>query len=208
MGRISVVGIGPGSRDYIIPLAQKAVEEAHVLVGGKRALELFEDMGKETFRIKSIPETLEFIRRNRARKVAVLVSGDPGLFSILPVLKREFGPDALEVIPGIGSIQLAFARMKETFEDAVFLSLHGKEVGDIADRVSVAKKAAILTDNVNTPKKIAHSLLKGGVVNREVWVLENLSYPNERVVKTTLKILAGEKDGEATLSIMIIGDAL
>ncbi len=38
---ISIVGCGPGSLDYLTPAALRAIEEAEVLVGAIRLLDLF-----------------------------------------------------------------------------------------------------------------------------------------------------------------------
>ena len=38
---IVIVGCGPGSPDYLTPLARRAVERAEVLVGASRLLDLF-----------------------------------------------------------------------------------------------------------------------------------------------------------------------
>ena len=41
--RITIVSCGPGSADYVMPIAHKAVAKAEVLVGASRLLELFPD---------------------------------------------------------------------------------------------------------------------------------------------------------------------
>ncbi len=37
-------------------------------------------------------------------KLAVVVSGDPALYSLLPTLSRAFGRENLSVIPGVGAL--------------------------------------------------------------------------------------------------------
>jgi siroheme synthase len=49
---VTVVGAGPGSEKYILPLAWGVVEEADLLVGGESALSIFEAAGKEKIRIR------------------------------------------------------------------------------------------------------------------------------------------------------------
>ena len=39
--RLIIVGIGPGAPDYILPAAQRAIAQAEVLAGGRRALDSF-----------------------------------------------------------------------------------------------------------------------------------------------------------------------
>lgn len=41
MAKISIVGAGPGSADYVTPIAKKTVGNAQVVIGAERALELF-----------------------------------------------------------------------------------------------------------------------------------------------------------------------
>lgn len=47
--KIIVAGIGPGSRDFILPRALKAIDQSHYLVGGHRALSDFAHEGQETY---------------------------------------------------------------------------------------------------------------------------------------------------------------
>ena len=80
--KIRVIGIGPGSPDSLLPAAAKAIDEAQVLVGGRRALGQYAkiDGSQKTFPITGdIPAVLAFIRQELAEHdVGVMVSGDPG----------------------------------------------------------------------------------------------------------------------------------
>ena len=69
----------------------------------------------------------EFIGENLARQdVVVMVSGDPGYYSLLDALRRGFPQEAIQVIPGISSFQLAFARLALPWHEAELLSFHGR----------------------------------------------------------------------------------
>ena len=46
---ISVVGIGPGDKKYLTPMARLRIDEAELLLGGKRILELFPEAKAEKF---------------------------------------------------------------------------------------------------------------------------------------------------------------
>ncbi len=41
MSKLQLVGIGPGSREYLTFKALKTVESSDILIGSKRALDLF-----------------------------------------------------------------------------------------------------------------------------------------------------------------------
>ncbi|MGB9826771.1 MAG: precorrin-6y C5,15-methyltransferase (decarboxylating) subunit CbiE, partial [Desulfofundulus sp.] len=112
MPRIMVIGVGPGSADYLTPAAQRALAGARVVVGGKRHLASLARGKQKTFIIKNnLAAMVDFIRSHREEGVAVLASGDPGLYGILNYLRQHFTPEELEVIPGISSVQVAFARL-------------------------------------------------------------------------------------------------
>jgi cobalt-precorrin-7 (C5)-methyltransferase len=126
--KITVVGIGPGSPEYLPPIAQRAIDSATVLVGSQRALETFATEKSRTKIIdKDIAGILAFIHNCLLKEdVVVMVSGDPGFYSLLSALRGEFSAAQLSVIPGISSVQLAFARLADTWQDAVLLSMHGR----------------------------------------------------------------------------------
>ncbi len=191
--KIIVIGIGPGSPDYLPPIASLAIARASVLVGSARALAAFAPAGSETYTLgKDIAAALAFIAERLATSdVAVLVSGDPGFYSLLTALRREFGPDRLEVIPGISSVQLAFARLACPWQDAVLVSLHGRAGDDAALAYAPGKKLAILTDAANTPRRIADRLLAHGwPPAAATWLCADLSYPEENILAADLAAVA------------------
>ena len=190
--KLYVVGVGPGAPEYLPPIAQKIIQQAQVLIGGQRHLKQYGQANQEQLVIKANWQpAIDYIRKNlRHLQMVVLVSGDPGLYSFLPQVRDAIGEDNIEVIPGISSVQLAFARFKQNWEDALIISLHGRQPVDLADRVKTHPKVALLTDTKFPPPQIATHLLDSGVPNRRVWVAQNLSYANEVLVDTDLVSLS------------------
>jgi precorrin-6y C5,15-methyltransferase (decarboxylating) CbiE subunit len=204
---VCVVGISPGHPDYLIPLAARRIEEAELLVGGERQLEMFRHLGKDTLCLRGcLPEALRTVAENsKLRRIAVLVSGDPGLFSLLQRLTEMLDPADIEVIPGLSSIQLAYARIAAGWQGARILSVHGRPLDALLDPCLRTVEMAILCDTKNTPARIAAFLLQRGFGNRGATVAERLSYPEERVLRGTLKsIAAGSKGEEEPLSVLIV----
>lgn len=186
---VRVVGIGPGSPDYLLPAAYRVIQDARILVGSKRALETFAKNNIITKVIdRDIHGVLTFIKKHLiSSDVVVMVSGDPGFYSMLAALKTAFNPSQLSVIPGISSVQLAFARIGELWHDAILTSLHGREQDPANLKYEAGKKLGILTDNTNNPKRIAQILLSlGWPETCRVWLCENLSYENERIMPASL----------------------
>ncbi|MEN6564698.1 MAG: precorrin-6y C5,15-methyltransferase (decarboxylating) subunit CbiE [Veillonellales bacterium] len=191
--KITVVGIGPGSPEYLPPIAQKAIDSAAILVGSQRALDTFAtEKSRNKVIDKDIAGVLAFIRAClQEEDVVVMVSGDPGFYSLLTALRGEFSADRLSVIPGISSVQLAFARLADTWQDAVLVSMHGRSPDTAMLQYAKNKKLGILTDRRHSPQYIARELLRcGWPIDAAVCLCAGLSYADEHILTTTLAATA------------------
>jgi len=187
--KIIVVGIGPGDSAYLLPKAQKTIENARILVGGKRALADFSHSGARECAIGAdIPGVLSFIRDALAADdVVVMVSGDPGYYSLLDALRRSFPIGQIEVIPGISSLQMAFARLALPWHEARLASFHGRvpQAKEIAYKEGVL--LGLLTDRSNNSRTIAQRLMElGWPSSAELHICSRLSYEDEEIIHTTL----------------------
>ncbi|MEQ8236527.1 MAG: precorrin-6y C5,15-methyltransferase (decarboxylating) subunit CbiE [Syntrophomonadaceae bacterium] len=202
---VKIVGTGPGDGRYITPLALDLIREAEVLVGGKRLLEQLAGPHQEQFAIASdLPAVLEFIESRRSqRKVVVLASGDPGLYSIAAYLAANMDPQYLEMIPGISSVQLMFARLKLPWQEVQILSLHGREGEGFEGRFARPGVTALLTGGEWTPQEIASHLLKSGLPDCPAAIGKDLSYPGEKIIRTSLSELT-EHSGDLSNCVMVV----
>lgn len=200
---LNVIGIGPGSPDYLVSEAVKLVNEAEILIGGKRALALFPEHSGEKVEITGdLKKVMAYIRRNLDKEIAVLVSGDPGFHSLLPLLKKNFPQEKIRVVPGISSVQLAFARLALPWQDAVLLSLHGRNLS-ILDQHFQAKTVALLTDPENSPPKIAAYWLANGGTDCLAYICKNLSYADEAILTYQMSQLAQLKENTPCVMVII-----
>jgi precorrin-6Y C5,15-methyltransferase (decarboxylating) len=151
--------------------------------------------------IKSIRDAL-----NKA-DVAVLADGDPLFYGIGRLIIKEFERDIITIHPALSSMQLAFSRLKEPWDDAHFLSLHGREIDDIPGRILPYQKVFILTDNRHSPQSIARMLSNALPPDRRgdylVFVGERLGMEDERVFEGRLDEAAGQKFAEPNAMIAI-----
>lgn len=204
--KIIVVGIGPGSPDYLPPVAGRAIAAATVLVGSSRALATFAPENCETKVVdRDIGAVLDFIGRRLVQgNVTVLVSGDPGFYSLLAALRAEFAPEDLEVIPGISSVQLAFARLACPWQDAELISLHGREADTARLAYRAGAKLAFLTDGKYRPRQIAALLLElGWPADARAWLCADLSYPTEQIAGGQLAAFAGTDGYEHSVMVVM-----
>lgn len=207
MHKIKVLAVGPGSIDYLPPLIIEQAKLCELLVGGRRNLDLFDFPGQEKFEIKGkLAPVLAMIREQSAlRRLGVLVSGDAGIYSILPRLVETFGRQALEVYPGISAVQYMFARLGLTWQDARFESLHGRDLADLPLLAAAEKKLVLFTDSRNSPAAVCRTLLEAGICSKQVYVGEDLSYPTEKISSGRPGDFTAHRGSDLNLVVIIDG---
>ncbi len=196
INKVTIVGCGPGSKKYLTGYAIHQISNAEILIGSRRLLALFPEADAETYILNNNYKLLisRIATLSKKKKVVVLVSGDPGFFSYSKLIVDKIGIEKCEVIPGISSVQLAFAKIGRTWNDACFMSLHGRsgKLAAVVKKIMENDKVAVLTDNANNVKLIAMKLLEIGLKERKIFVCENLSLENERIrefdVSSILKV--------------------
>jgi precorrin-6y C5,15-methyltransferase (decarboxylating) CbiE subunit len=191
--KVVIIGCGPGSIDYLTQKALRRIREADVLVGSRRLLSLFPEVKAEKLLLgKNYRAILTKIASLCTRKrVIVLVSGDPGFFSYARLVINTLGKENCEVVPGISSVQLAFAAIGRPWNDACFLSLHGRraELPRLAEAIRTRAAVAVLNDAAVSPSLLCHFLRREGIKGKKVYICENLSLENERIRELDLSSL-------------------
>lgn len=191
--RLIVAGIGPGGREYILPRALSAIESAKYLAGGHRALSDFAGDGQETYPITGKLSLLaDWIGASLEKDdVVVMVSGDPGFYSLLPWLKKKFPETPVEVIPGISSVQAAYCCIGESWQGGEWLSFHGRVPDEEKTSYAPGKRMSFLTDGEHNPAYIARYLMeKGWPAETRAAAAEHISYENQHIKEGTLADLA------------------
>ncbi len=178
---ICIVGCGPGAHECVTVEALRVIEHAEVLIGAPRLLDLFsEAAGVRIASQGSIDEVVAAISANQGRRIAVLVTGDPGIASLARLILERFGREACWVIPGVSSVQVAFARLGLDWTGARILSAH-RELPQIDFTALKAEdKIAILTGSPGAANwAAALAELLGS--RWKLFLAENLTLPGEVV---------------------------
>jgi len=190
MSKMYIVGIGPGSEEYLTKAAIKTVKSVDVVIGSKRALDLFEtDALKIQLDAKNmqavLKRSIEIVKDGKS--VALLSTGDPGFSGLLKPIKELEPHMDIEVIPGISSIQLCAAKLEIPWDEANIVTMHGKGIQKGIIEIVSKEKPTIIIPN-NKPQELASFLIEKGIEKeRKVAVCEKLSYEDEKIVETTLK---------------------
>ncbi len=177
MTAIKMIGIGDDGKQSLLPMYEKWIYESEILIGGKRQLAFFPDYRGEQIAIEGGLSSLVERLQAETKNVVILASGDPLFYGIGSYLSSKIH---IEIYPYLSSIQLAFAKMGERWQDAYLTSVHGRSMKGLAQRIDGKEKVALLTDIENSPNKIAQYLLSFGMTEYRAFVGENLGGENER----------------------------
>lgn len=199
--KIYIIGIGPGSSEYLTKKAVDTVKTSNYTVGSTRAIDLFDDVNnKIAFNVKDLLDKLEkgVDLAIEGNTVSILSTGDPGFSGVLNTVLRianekNFPEEKIEVIPGISSLQLAAARNHIQWDNANVMTFHGREnIEDILKVINNGKTTIALPSK--KVRDMSQFLLDNGVdEHREVVVCERLSYDDEKIVRSTLKDIANSE---------------
>jgi precorrin-6Y C5,15-methyltransferase (decarboxylating) len=205
-GKIKIIGGGSADADYLLPAAKKALVCADMVITSRRFASLSPE-DKKTVIFDKISEINAIIRKNRDRDIAVIVSGDPLIFSASKLILREF-PEA-EIIPGIGSAQLLGAAFGISLDDLLYCSIHGRdtEESNIAAKCLGNKKVLFYCSRENSPEKIRELLCRNGMGKAELFVGEDLGTREERLYRERAENLKLPAKMELALCLVINSQA-
>ena len=116
--------------------------------------------------------------------VILISRGDPLWFGIGRILLKKFPRKELFFYPGKTCLQLAFSRIKKSWQDVKAVSIHGRETNELIKLLKSKEKGiAILTDpNNNNLELIRQNLKELDLENTyEFWLCEELGSRNERI---------------------------
>lgn len=166
------VGCGPG---MLTPEAARAIRGASLIYGSARAIELARDAIPPGCEVHEITDYRGL--RSLPAHAVVLSTGDPMLAGL--------GYLPGEVVPGISSLQVAFARLKVPLARAAVVSAHGKDharaVADAREEVMRGKVVFLIADPAFDVGALAAALPP----ETRLAVCEDLGYPAERVAVGT-----------------------
>lgn len=182
MKTVTIIGMGMTPQD-LTGEHLKIIEEAEILVGGKRLLGYFEHCSAQKKAIdKNLTGLIDFIKERAAsRSIVVLASGDPLFFGIGARLVSALGGENVVIYPNISSVAAAFARIKEPWSNVPVVSLHGRNNESVLLRALEKENVvAVLTDPKNSPARLSQCLIAEEFINFKICVLESLGTTDER----------------------------
>ena len=193
MREIVIAGAGLGD---VTSEVMNAIRDAEIVIASSR----FADMipaDKKRIDIKNFAEL-----ENESGKILILVSGDPGVFSLLTVIKNRYPNENIRVIPGISSLQAICAHACETWQNAAILSGHGRSLsaGKFLNTVERNRITILFCDKNISPSWACEKL--SCIDGVEVFIGSCLGGNDERIFSGTPETFSGKNFPE--LSVILI----
>jgi precorrin-6Y C5,15-methyltransferase (decarboxylating) len=202
--KIPVLGVGGDGAAGLTARSRQLLADADLVLGSDNVLRLLPDIKAQRFRIGTdLQEVVEAIRtRLGKQKIVVVATGDPLFYGVARYLCDKIGSEHFDVVPHVSSMQLAFARIKESWEEAYLTDVGNRPLDDVLDRIRSAETVGLFTSEAHNPATIARELLARGIDYFRAFVCENLGGPDERVTQGELAEIAAMEF--APLNVLIL----
>lgn len=215
--KITVVGVGPGDPDLLTLQGQQALAAADLVVGFQTVLKVVAgrtgDAEVRSMAYRDQEAVLDYAQEQarQGKSCVVCVWGDLNVSAkeLLNRVRRR--ADAVALIPGVSSIQIACARAGISLEESLFLTLHqrwdrGSELGELVDSLQQGRRNVILLPrpfDFMPPAIAAKAIADGADPAHPVTVFQRLTLPDEKRWDGTLAQCAQLPDDFSDLSIMV-----
>ncbi len=194
--KVKIIGCGPGGAGYLTVQACRAVESAEIVAGAEKFLRLF-PRAENRLQLQSAraEEIAGLLAGLSADRIAVLVSGDTGFYSLASTLRQALPAHwELQFIPGISSVQAACALFTMSWQDMRFYSLHSRPITPelIAAAGQGLEPLALLCGPDHLPGDIARELLGSVEPERACHVVCDIGAENQKLWSGKICELAKE----------------
>ena len=203
--KIHIVGIGDDGLDGLTGHAKSLIDAAEVVIGSTALLSRLPEPSSQTKLVcdGSLDELRSSIGELNGRPAVVLASGDPLFYGIAKFLADELGKDRFEIVPHVSSMQLAFARVKESWDDAYLSNLAVQPLDRVVDSIRSAERVGLFTTEANPPSAVAEALLDRRIDYFHAFVCENLGTPNETVTQGSLESIRGQSFSPLNVMVLV-----
>jgi len=183
---LTIVGIGEDGPAGLSTASRDAIARAQWITGAKRHLSLLPDVTCETL-VWPVPfaDGIAPLLARRGTPGVMLVSGDPFWFGAGSVVTRQLAGDEWIAHPAPGSFAQAAARLGWPIEDTACLGLHAAPLTRLRPLLAPGRRAIVLLRDGAAVAALAGYLAGAGFSGSDLWVLEALGGPRERVRHTT-----------------------
>lgn len=201
---VSIIGIGDDGLDAVSNAIRQLIMSADILAGNERTLALVpEAPGARIVIGADLDVVANQINAAGDANVAVLVLGDPLFYGLARYLCERLGTERCEIIPHVSTMQMAFARVKESWDEAYLTNLANHDLETVVERIRTSSKVGLFTTEQITPSQVAKKMLDRKIDYFVMYVCENLGARNERVTRGTVSEIAQQKFEPLNVMVLV-----
>ena len=180
---LSIIGLGENGPEGMTPASRAALVAAEVIFGGPRHLALV-DAGS---RGQAWPQPFDIapVLALRGRRVAVLASGDPFWHGAGGSLTQVLSAGEWQAFPGTSVFSLAAAHLGWRLEAVTCLGLHAAAISGLRGQLYPSARLIVTLRDGAAVAELAGWLTAAGHGAAQIWVMEALGGPRERVRQTS-----------------------
>ena len=165
---IHIIGIGSDGLAGLTSRARDLLQSADLVFGAEQTLKLLPELQAERRPLGTdLQEAVGTLTGLLGRKrLAIVAGGDPLFYGVARYLCDRIGKEHFEVLPHVSSMQLAFARVKETWEEAYLTNLQTHPLETVLDRIRTAETVGLFPSENEGPPEIArHSWRAASIIS-------------------------------------------
>lgn len=201
---IMIVGVGDDGQDGLTQHARQLIESATVMLGPQPLLDKIQiGPSRRIAASMDLAGLRQQLAEQESERVVLLAGGDPLFYGIARHLCDALGKERFEVVPHVSSMQLAFARVKESWDDAYLTNLATQPLDRVVERTRTAERVGLFTTESLSPSAVAEALLDRRIDYFQAYVCENLGSPDERVTQGSLEEIRGMTFGPLNVMILV-----
>ena len=173
---VVLIGTGSGRLEEFSAQAQHFVQNAALIFGAKRLLDVLPDgLPGQQFALFQPQQILAVLEQHPHTNAVVLYSGDTGFYSgaqgLLSLLRQHLY--RVRILPGVSSVQLLSAQLERPWQDWKLVSAHGRACDPVAACLT-NREVFFLTGGTETPSALCRKLTDAGLGELHAIVGENL----------------------------------
>lgn len=177
---LSIIGVTEEGAGALTASARTLVDNADVLIGGQRHLDMFPQATAEKLSwTRPLKHLAERIGEFRGQRTVVLATGDPLNFGIAAKLLQIVPVEEMRILPAPSAFSIVAARMGWSIPDVECITLHGRPAERILAWPEPGLRIIALSGDAETPPKVARMLVEAGYGQSRMTVFGHAGGPRE-----------------------------
>ncbi|MFO1063926.1 MAG: precorrin-6y C5,15-methyltransferase (decarboxylating) subunit CbiE [Pirellulales bacterium] len=202
--KITIIGVGDDGLEGLTKQAREWIASAGTLLGPANLVKSIAGPSQEIVVLSAdLEQAVASVNSIKKLPAVLLASGDPLFYGTARFLCDRLGKDRFEVVPHVSSMQLAFARVKESWDEAYLTNLAGQSLDRVIEKIRSAEKVGVFTTESTPPRALAEAMRSRGIDYFTFYVCENLGSRDERVTRGKAADIAQQSFSSLNVVVLV-----